>query len=139
MTDRGETVKGWWRDPLTKAPPGNQIVEMHTLARLLARQPANAHARSRPSPVRHDRIPPHRLDRHRRAQGHRPEDVRDAGAEARRPRREGLRCTAWVDMRGRVVRFDEDLAYPDGSEYRSVTSLTGFDDPLPVHPPATTR
>ncbi|MGW0170153.1 hypothetical protein ACWDWT_34010 [Streptomyces sp. NPDC003343] len=139
VTDRGETVKGWWRDPLTKAPPGNQIVEMHTLARLLARQPANAHAR----PVRAPSgTTAYRLTGWIDTAALKDTDPRTYVMLAPRPDvpgAKGVRCTAWVDMRGRVVRFDEDLAYPDGSEYRSVTSLTGFDDPLPVHPPATTR
>jgi hypothetical protein len=137
VNDRGETVKGWWRDPLTKAPPGNQIVEMHTVARLLARQPANAHAR----PVRAPSgAAAYRLTGWIDTAALKDTDPRTYVMLAPRPDvpgAKGVRCTAWVDMQGRVVRFDEDLVYPDGSEYRSVTTLTGFDGPLPVHPPAT--
>ncbi|MEU1600430.1 hypothetical protein ABZ468_48710 [Streptomyces sp. NPDC005708] len=137
VNDRGETVKGWWRDPLTKAPPGNQIVEMHTMARLLARQPANAHAR----PVRAPSgATTYRLTGWIDTAALKDTDPRTYVMLAPRPDvpgAKGVRCTAWVDMQGRVVRFDEDLVYPDGSEYRSVTTLTGFDGPLPVHPPAT--
>lgn len=132
----GRTVRGWWHDPLSKAPPGNQIMQVHAVAQLLARRPANAHQR-----LREDAGGPplYRLSGRIATAAFEDIDPRTYAMLVPRedvPGTKGVSCTAWVDAQGRVTRFEEDLVHPDGSRYQSVMTFTGFAGPVPVRAPA---
>ncbi|MEU6340877.1 hypothetical protein ABZ883_07980 [Streptomyces sp. NPDC046977] len=133
----GRTVRGWWHDPLAKAPPGNQIMQVHAVAQLLARQPANARQRLRADA---GGPPLYRLSGWIPTAALEGVDPRTYATLVPRedvPGTKGVTCTAWVDAQGRVTRFEEDLVYPDDSRYQSVMTFTGFAGPVPVRAPAT--
>ncbi|MFF3563767.1 hypothetical protein ACFYXS_27335 [Streptomyces sp. NPDC002574] len=136
VDDRGRTVRGWWHDPLEKAPPGNQIMQVHAVAQLLARQPANARRQLREDAGGR---PLYRLTGWIAAGAFADVDPHTYATLAPRedvPGTKGVTCTAWVDAEGRVTRFEEDLVYPDSSRYQSVMTFTDFAGPVPVRPPS---
>ncbi|MFD3456688.1 hypothetical protein ACFWVC_31500 [Streptomyces sp. NPDC058691] len=136
VDEHGRTVRGWWHDPLDKAPPGNQIMQVHAVAQLLARQPANAGRQLREDAGGR---PVYRLSGWIAAEAFADVDPHTYATLAPRedvPGTKGVSCTAWVDAEGRVTRFEEDLVYPDSSRYQSVMTFTHFAGPVPVRAPA---